>query len=284
MEEGKETETTPDITRKIYEDVMAIYPFLTPEEQEDFTKKAAPILDNEEKVSELEQVKKIIGLLNNPHADVTAKELEGKPVLKPEFKIENEIAYLTIPNWNDKVKGEIEEIKKACLINRDNYRAVIIDVRGNRGGNSKWAHDLGMIFFREEVPYGKLAYREEGGELKEKEIKMRADAENYIEKPIAILIDHKCFSSNELFLAPFKISKRATLIGTRTSGGSGNPKSIPINIEGKDYVVRIPQWRLFLKGEEKPIEETGITPDIDYTESDIVEFAKKYLKEKLTSD
>lgn len=281
--ENREAEIVPTVVSKVYDDVLAIYPFLTPEEQEDFSKKAAPILDNKEKASELEQVKKIIGLLNNPHADVAAKELGVKSALKPEFKIEDGIAILRIPNWNDKVKEEIEEIKKACLINRDNYRAVIVDIRGNRGGNSRWAHDLGMIFFNEEVPYGKLVYRDEDGGLKEKETRMRADAENYIGKPIAILIDNKCFSSNELFLAPFKVSKRATLIGERTRGGSGNPKSIYVNIEGQEYVVRIPTWRLILKGEDKPIEETAITPDIVYTESDIVEFAKKYLKEKIKS-
>ena len=278
MEEGRETETEKNVVRKIYEDVLAIYPFLTSKEQEDFSKKASPILNTDEKDSELEQVKKIIGLLGNPHADVTAKELEGKPVLKPEFKIEDGIAILRIPNWNDKVKDEIEEIRKSCLENWDNYQAIIIDVRGNRGGNSRWAHSLGRIFFSENVPYGKLIYRENSGELKDKVAIMQSDPENFIDKPMAILIDDKCFSSNELFLAPFKVSKRATLIGERTRGGSANPKSIYVNIEGQEYVVRIPQWRLFIKGEEKPIEETGINPDIVYEGDDIVEFAKKYLK------
>ena len=98
---------------------------------------------------------------------------------------------------------------------------------------------------------------------------------------MVILISNKCFSSNELFLAPFKVTGRATLIGEKTAGGSGNPVEIDIEIDKKKYVVRIPAWRFILKGEEKPIEQTAIVPNVSYLEEDIVEYAKKFLKHDL---
>lgn len=92
-----------------------------------------------------------------------------------------------------------------------------------------------------------------------------------------ILISRRCFSSNELFLAPFKISKRAVLIGEPTAGGSANPVSEAIKINGEKFVVRIQTWRFFLKGKRYPIEKTKIEPDIVYEADDIENFTKNKL-------
>jgi C-terminal processing protease CtpA/Prc len=107
------------------------------------------------------------------------------------------------------------------------------------------------------------------------------NGEVYIDAPIAILISKKCFSSNELFLAPFKTRGRATLIGTSTRGGSANPIREEVTIGGIKMVARIPQWRFFLKGEKRPIEITKIKPDISYSKSDIVAFAERYLSNQI---
>lgn len=82
---------------------------------------------------------------------------------------------------------------------------------------------------------------------------------------------------------PFKVTGRATLIGEKTAGGSGNPVEVDMEIDGKRYIARIPTWRFVLKGETKPIEETAITPDVIYTKGDIVDYAKKYLKGRVLS-
>jgi C-terminal processing protease CtpA/Prc len=95
------------------------------------------------------------------------------------------------------------------------------------------------------------------------------------------LISEKCFSSNELFIAPFKISKRAVLMGKTTRGGSAHPKSELIECSGRKFIVRIPTQRFFLKRKNKPIEKTKIRPDIYYNKKDIEKFAERYLLKKI---
>jgi C-terminal processing protease CtpA/Prc len=257
MNEGKETEITPEIVRKIYEDVLAIYPFLTPEEKESYLESVKP----------------------TKHADIRPKEFyeNDRPGVKPEFTIEDRVAYIKIPSWLPQVKKEIEDIKTSCLSQREQYDAIILDLRGNGGGNSGVSNTFGSIFFDHDVNYGKHIARIKNQGLKEEEAFMPSDTENFIDKPMVIIINKRCSSSCLLFSAPFKVTGRATLMGESTEGGSGWPVSIPVSIEGKDYIVRIPSKRFVLKGKEKPIEETAITPDIFYTKDDIVEFAKKYL-------
>ena len=161
--------------------------------------------------------------------------------------------------------------------NIEKYDAIIIDVRENQGGSSRIAHNFANIFFKKTVVYGKFIKKKESGKLITTIGKLKPNKKIFIDKPILILISKKCFSSNELFLAPFKISKRAILVGEPTTGGSANPISEIIKISGKKFVIRIPTWRFFLKGEKRPIEKTRINPDIIYKSKNIEKFAKSYL-------
>jgi C-terminal processing protease CtpA/Prc len=278
--EGKEIETEKNVVRKIHEDVLAIYPFLTSEEKDLYQEKAQLILDDQEEKSDLAKIKKLLDLVSaTKHADIRPKEFYEKDKfgLKPELNITNRIAYIKIPSWLPQFKKEIWEIKATCFAQKEGYEGIILDLRGNGGGNSGISNTFGSTFFDHDINYGKHICRIKNQGLKEEEAFMPSDAENFIDKPMVILINKRCSSSCLLFSAPFKVSGRATFMGQSTEGGSGWPVSIPVNIEGKDYIVRIPSKRFVLKGEDKPIEEAPIRPDIVYTESDIVEFAKKYL-------
>jgi len=153
-------------------------------------------------------------------------------------------------------------------------------VQENQGGWSKMAHNFASIFFKKNVVYGKFAKKGKNGRLKISKDKLESNKNIFIDKPVVVLISEKCFSSNELFLAPFKVSKRAVLIGRTTRGGSANPISETIEINKKKFIVRIPTWRFFLKGEDKPIEKTKIKPDVVYKGDDIEKFAENYLLKK----
>jgi retinol-binding protein 3 len=178
--------------------------------------------------------------------------------------------------------GKIDKkLNSFCQKNINKYNAIIIDVRDNQGGASKIAHNFASIFFDKPVSYGKFTKKWKGRKLTTTTGKLEPNGEIFINKPIAILISKKCFSSNELFLAPFKISKRATLIGETTRGGSANPISEIIKCSGKEFVVKIPTWRFFLKGKKQPIEKTKIRPDIFYKGKNIEKFVKGYLLKKV---
>lgn len=271
------------VINQIYEEVLETYPFLTPEEKATYEDKAQKVIVSSTATTPLEEVNMLLGLLNNPHADTwpIKEEKDKKQPQEPEAKIENEILYIRVPAWTKRIDNLAENLINFCKENEDKYKAVLIDVRDNTGGSSFIAHKFAGIFFDKDIPFGKFIKRIRGEGLQEKEAVMPADGEIYIDKPLAILISNKCFSSNELFLAPFKVTGRAILVGEKTFGGSGNQVEVGMDIDGKKYMARIPTWRFVLRGEDKPIEETAITPDITYTQSDIVDFANSYLKRKI---
>lgn len=278
MEVKKNCESDP-LASKIYDEILETYPFLTPEEKSDYVKKAGETLAHTDGSGHLDKVNQLLELLQNPHADTwpIKEEKDKNPPQKPELRIEDGILYIRVPAWTKRLDNLAEDLISFCKENEEKYKAVVIDVRNNTGGSSFIAHKFAGIFFKKDVPFGRFIKRVKGEGLDEKDAVMPADGGIYIDKPLVILISRKCFSSNELFLAPFKVSGRATLIGEKTAGGSGNPVEINMDIDGKKYIARIPTWRFVLKGEAKPIEETAINPDIMYVKEDIVDFAKKYL-------
>jgi len=271
----------------IYKKILKIYPFLIKTEKNIFEKKSKSILDRFAKNNIMieESIKQLLSCLEGKgHADIReyhkpdcnfTREVRLKKM--PFFKIENRILNIKIPSWL-MCLGEIDKkLNKFCQKNVDKYDAIIIDVRENRGGASSIAHDFASIFFKKQIVFGKFIKRGKNGKLITMIGKLEPNKNIFIDKPIAILISRKCFSSNELFLAPFKISKRAVLIGEPTAGGSANPISEMIEYSGKKFIVRIPTWRFFLKGKKQPIEKTKILPDVFYRGKNIERFAERYL-------
>lgn len=193
------------VIHQIYNEILETYPFLTSEERLAYEEKAGEILGNATFADPLEEVNKLLELLRNPHANTwPVKEGKGrKPSQKPTLRIEDGILYIKIPTWNKRLEGIAEKLINFCRENKNKYQAVIVDVRGNHGGNSYIAHKFAGIFFERDVPFGRFIKRVKGQGLQEEEAVMSANGEVYIDKPLAILISNKCFSSNELFLAPF---------------------------------------------------------------------------------
>lgn len=278
---------------KIYKKILEIYPFLSKKEENNFTKNTLKILKN--KNLEENQFKKyseqILSLLgSNGHASVKENykitKLQTKLSQKsksPSFKIKNEILFIKIPSWSNNLGDISKELIDYCFKNVQKYNGVIIDVRENSGGNSFVAHKFAGIFFKNDVIYGEFRYKNKNGKIGKSFGTLIPNKKIFINKSLIILTSKINFSSNELFLAPFKISKRAILIGENTRGGSANSASIKIKINKIEYIVKIPTWKFFLKGQNKPIEQTAIKPDIKYKDKNIKKFAENYLLKILNS-
>jgi C-terminal processing protease CtpA/Prc len=287
MEQNLEN-ITFDKFQEIYQTILNMYPFLNKKEKKVFEQKTIPLILSESAFTKapIKILEKIISSLKNPHAVVWDLVEKNKRKKKSSFKskIKNNILYVIIPNWSAKDRDTSEkrgdEITKICVDQREKYKGIIIDVRGNGGGHSFGAHKFASIFFKKPVIFGKI-YRKHEGKFKNKVLKLEPHESIYIDVPIIILIDKKCFSSNELFLAPFKISGRATLIGETTMGGSANPQAINFMYNDREHVAKIPTWRFFLKGEKLPIENTKIKPDIFYKKGDVLDYAEKTIKSKI---
>lgn len=279
-----------DPVQHIYRKILRIYPFLTKAEKSIFEKKSKKIFDKSKKsnLSVEEVIRELLSLLDgNGHADIKEYHKPDrkfmrkvKPQRVPSFKIENRILTIKIPSWLWWLGKIDKKLTGFCQKHINKYDAIIIDVRDNGGGNSSIAHSFAGIFFKKPVIFGKTIRIRKNG-LKTTKYILDPNKKVFINKPIVILISKKCFSSTELFIAPFKISKRAVLMGEPTTGGSAHPISEIILIAGKEFVVRIPRWRFFLKGEKLPIERTKIHPDILYKGKNIEQFAERYLLKKL---
>jgi len=277
------------LIHRIYKKILKIYPFLTSKEKRLFISRSKPLLIRYPKASTLEEkisfIRSLLFLLNNGHADLirTKKRKMARKKLKlfkPKIELHarQRTLFIIIPSWS-KDLGDIQHgLISTCVKNRKKYDAILIDVRDNSGGNSRIAHDFASIFFNKSIKYGIFVSKGRNNKLRREIGLLKPHKKIYINALVAILISGKCFSSNELFLAPFKVSGRAVLIGDRTRGGSANPLSQKISIEKVEMVVRIPRWRFFLKGKKKPLEETKINPTVVYREKNIISFAERYLK------
>jgi C-terminal processing protease CtpA/Prc len=273
--------------KEIHQKILDTYPFLTMQDKKSFESKAEKFVTGEKlfKKDKINFLEKLLRLLKNSHAIVVIRKnkWKGKSRYFQKNEIKDDILYIRIYTWAARNQDEVvrrgQELIDLCVKNRNKYKSIIFDVRGNEGGSSMGAGNLSAIFFKKDFVSGYL-YRRENGKLVKKSRTLKHSEEYYIDVPIIILVDEKCFSSTELFISTFKIGKRATLIGQTTKGGSANPFAFDYKVGRKKIIVKIPTWRLFLKGEKKPLEETKIKPDIFYKKDDIVEYAKSYLKNK----
>ncbi|MFO0611924.1 MAG: S41 family peptidase [Polyangiaceae bacterium] len=146
-------------------------------------------------------------------------------------------------------------------------RGMIVDMRGNQGGNEEYGRAIAGHFVSADTPYVRTEALEPP-ELQDPTGReplrfaapythvLRARGAAPYGKPVVVLIGALDMSSAELFVLMMRAAG-ATLVGARTRGASANPRPIPI---GEDLVVNIPSWRASLL-DGTPLEGIGIAPD-----------------------
>jgi hypothetical protein len=144
------------------------------------------------------------------------------------------VLYVNLPSFGSKAivqqfEGELPRIKKA--------RALILDVRGNGGGNS--SHGWSIVSHLVDKATPTTAWRTRiyrpahraWGEAETwhqgKPARIRPAKEPFT-GPVAVLIGPATFSAAEDFVAVLHASKRATLVGRPTGGSTGQPLSVPL--------------------------------------------------------
>lgn len=176
--------------------------------------------------------------------------------------INQKIGYLKIPNWNQQeITGQLID-KKLAWFNRKQIKVLIIDVRGNYGGDSRLAKGLAGHFFNRPVSFGIVKQRLKSDSLRLKKNQLTVEPQlPYYPWPIILLTDAGCFSSNEYFIAGLKDNERAFMIGETTGGGSGNPKKFIIPFKDASFELWVSTWRYF-----RPcglaLEGKGIKPNL----------------------
>lgn len=174
-------------------------------------------------------------------------------------RLQSGAGYIKLTLWKSPIR---KEFKKAL---RDLVDApgIVIDIRGNPGGEAEEVVKIASYFFSKHVPFGKFFSRSG------KAIYFRTDDGDQVYKgPVAILVNEGSGSGSELFAGVMQESGRATIVGRRSCGCVlGISKFRKLKGGGElavsEYGYQSPQGKSF--------EGTGVIPNkpVDLTISDL---------------
>lgn len=137
--------------------------------------------------------------------------------------------------------------------------ALILDVRGNVGGQVNYSDELVSYFIDEKELVGYTSYKIGKGHRDFSSLKAHyitpRDGRRWTDKPLYILQDRGCYSACNDFLSKVRVAKNVVTIGLPSSGGGGMPASAELP---NGWKVRYSAVKSFDR-EQKDI-ESGIPP------------------------
>ncbi len=131
---------------------------------------------------------------------------------------------------------------------------IIIDLRGNPGGNPETAEQLAAQFLDGQVLFGNFGTR--AGTLAR-----MVTGKHVYTGPLVVLIDASSYSGSEHFASGMQAVGRATIIGERSPGGA---TAANVAILPNDAVLVYPVAQL-LTPDGTAVEGRGVIPDITVT-------------------
>jgi carboxyl-terminal processing protease len=169
-----------------------------------------------------------------------------------------------------------------------NAKVIIFDVRGNHGGStpSKLVDalmDRPYRWFSEPTPLSIGLFKLQGELADHSDVYWYGGTQQPGEKPyrgdVYVLVDGGCFSACEDFVMPFRNSHRATLVGEKTAGSSGQPF---VQVFDNGMLIQVGAKREFFPNGEE-FEGVGISPDVDvHTTAADIESGGDPVLEKVT--
>lgn len=141
-------------------------------------------------------------------------------------------------------------------------RGVVLDLRGNPGGDLSAAQDIGSIFAK-----GALV-KQTGRDGVQRELRTNEKWFWSSPKPLVVLVNERSASGSEIVAAGVRANGAGVVVGTKTAGcvGIGQPRELP---DGSMLLITIAKMQDAKTGEELNGEGRGVIPDIATgTESD----------------
>lgn len=206
--------------------------------------------------------------------DKTLKRRKMDEVTVNYGMLEDKIGYIQIKGFEEVTVSQFDEAVAA--LQKENMQGLVIDVRGNPGGNmTSVCPILDRI-----LPEGLLVYTEDKNGRREEEY---ADNEQILEIPMAVLVNGNSASAAEIFAAALQDYDWAEIVGEQTYGKGIVQYVIPLS-DGS--AIKLTSAKYFTpKG--RSIHGVGVTPDIkvsiestDTTDTQL-EAAVGAVKEKL---
>lgn len=147
------------------------------------------------------------------------------------------------------VAGMIDKARK--------HKALILDLRGNEGGNVDTLNHLIAGMFDKDVKIGDLVGR------KESKPQITKGSRNPFTGKLVVLVDSQSASAAEIFARVMQIEKRGLVVGDHTSGSVMEARHYDEKM-GADtlifYGISVTEADLIMT-DGKSLEHTGVTPD-----------------------
>lgn len=206
-----------------------------------------------------------------PDGSTFSAVLKRAPVSMETVRIESkvlsgDIGYIKLPSLSANRLGLksdnaiVAEFDRA-LERVKNTKALIIDFRGNGGGNDAAGNQCAARLLTEPTPFptnvtkmvtfGKAWYTPRMSRI----VKPRGPWQ--YTGPVVLLIDEMVFSSAEHVVAGLHDSGRAVTIGRNTAGSSGNP----VDLEVKGFKFQVSRWKEY-RVDGTLIEGNGVPADV----------------------
>jgi len=196
------------------------------------------------------------------HEKLTVTITPGGPVDVPPGltgrRLESGIGYIKFDQWNPAIGERFrEELGKLM-----DAPGLILDLRGNGGGQTDILLDVASNFFSKESSFG--SFKARNGDIER--IATHRGAQTY-GGAVIILVDEESASASEVFTASMQEHGRARVVGLQTCGCVLNQASKRLSGGG------ILRWssRVYYSPQGRLLEGSGITPDtlIKLTISDL---------------
>lgn len=172
------------------------------------------------------------------------------------------VGYVRIPSFG---APAFEEAAVAFIQANPTLRALVIDVRGNGGGNTPMTlihalMDRPYRGFTESTPMSPALLRQH---FRDAQFHWKGDVTQPQADPyrgrIILLTDALCASACEDLLVPFRDSGRASIVGETTQGTTGQPHFRQLG-DGMSFMVGMK--RVYFP-DGSPFEGVGVRPDIE---------------------
>ena len=135
------------------------------------------------------------------------------------------IGYIYVPSFSSSIgEGNLDECLHALAL----CRGLIIDVRGNGGGNLSYAETLAARFTNERVLAGYICHKtgpRHDDFSSPQPVYLESSNGLRWQKPVCVLTNRSSYSATNDFVKIMRTLPLVTIVGDRTGGGSGLPFS-----------------------------------------------------------